>query len=416
VKTNTEKAEIQNVSVLIDFVCHRANNRPYHPKLFIEAMEWASKHGYEGEFGKLNHFLNQVDLDGCIDFFIPFVIKHWTNPAKLIKELLTDPRIDPSANDQKAIIEACENGDLNLLKVLLDDNRVSPATSNQLPIKRACKQGNLDMVKLLLANPQVDPRADSQYCFVVACERGYIDIVNLLLKDKRIDPTAFKYNAFFSAAIAGRTDIMKILMADRTLQLPNDLLTTVCMFEKPEMVKMLLEDKRIDPSHKNSTALRESCERGDTESLKALLIDKRSNPNHGLPIITKLHFRHGNLEVAKLLLTDDRVDMSTVQSPESDQVLLLFLLRRSYRNKVIQGDDYKNNKPVTKSITSINEVESKRKALLDTHLLSDLSTICLDYVPDLCITFDIPIYQVLVCDEKYEIPRVDFKFEWISTI
>ncbi len=42
-----------------------------------------------------------------------------------LKVLLSDPRVDPSANDNEALQLASENGHLDVVKVLLEDPRVS---------------------------------------------------------------------------------------------------------------------------------------------------------------------------------------------------------------------------------------------------------------------------------------------------
>ena len=46
------------------------------------------------------------------------------------------------------------------MKLLLSDPRVDPSTENQEAIREACGRGHTEVVKLLLADPRVDPSAE----------------------------------------------------------------------------------------------------------------------------------------------------------------------------------------------------------------------------------------------------------------
>jgi hypothetical protein len=50
----------------------------------------------------------------------------------------------------------------------------------------ASEKGHTDVVKLLLADSRVDPTADDNYAIKKASEKGHTDVVKLLLADPRV--------------------------------------------------------------------------------------------------------------------------------------------------------------------------------------------------------------------------------------
>ena len=70
--------------------------------------------------------------------------------------LLTDPRVDPSVENNEAIHEASEYGHTEVVKLLLADPRVDPSDMYNRAIREASTNGHTEVVKLLLADPRVD--------------------------------------------------------------------------------------------------------------------------------------------------------------------------------------------------------------------------------------------------------------------
>ena len=50
----------------------------------------------------------------------------------IIKILLTDPKADPSADNNRAIRLASENGHYEIVQLLLNDKRINPSSENNL--------------------------------------------------------------------------------------------------------------------------------------------------------------------------------------------------------------------------------------------------------------------------------------------
>ena len=96
--------------------------------------------------------------------------------------LLSQPSIDPSANNNTAIEEACNNGgNLEIVHLLLADQRVNPADDACIAFDRACQGGNLDIVKLLLGDPRVEPSARNNAAIMLGFEYGQLDVLNYIL-------------------------------------------------------------------------------------------------------------------------------------------------------------------------------------------------------------------------------------------
>jgi hypothetical protein len=79
--------------------------------------------------------------------------KNWRYGEKINKDvmkmLIKDPRIDPSANNNYAIRWASENGHTEIVKLLLNDNRVDPSDANNKAIQLASENGHTEIVELL---------------------------------------------------------------------------------------------------------------------------------------------------------------------------------------------------------------------------------------------------------------------------
>jgi ankyrin repeat protein len=281
--------------------------------------------------------------------------------ARLVKLLLTDPRIDPSVHRQFLIRRASQNGHAEVVKVLLADPRADPSAENQYAIEISSELGHVDVVKLLLADKRVDPSAGFQHPIRIASANGHAEVVKVLLADSRVNPSTFDQSALRVASEPGHA----------------------------EVVKLLLADKRVDPSAGDHDAICMASRNGSSQVVKLLLADPRVDPSAQHQYSIHWASSQGHAEVVKLLLADQRVDISGLSCP-SDLVLVLFLLRRSFRLG-LKPTDFDRNSHLRSVLADIEKVEAQRKALLDAHLISDLSSLCLEYVPDLFCHLDTPL-------------------------
>jgi ankyrin repeat protein len=99
--------------------------------------------------------------------------------VEVVKLLLNDPRVDPSAHDNYAIRWASRNGHVEVVKLLLNDPRVDPSADNNCAIRWASRNGHVEVVKLLLNYPRVDPSAYNNDAMRCAPENGHAEVVKL---------------------------------------------------------------------------------------------------------------------------------------------------------------------------------------------------------------------------------------------
>jgi len=122
--------------------------------------------------------------------------------------------------------------------------------SNEQKFINGCKYGFIWLVQDIL-NKGVDPSIYNNIGILLACENGYIDIVKLLLQDKRVNPTdrvlpLVKFAAFLDYTIE---DITTSHNEDEE----KDILYTDCIDKSYEnghydIVKLLLNDERVKNS------------------------------------------------------------------------------------------------------------------------------------------------------------------------
>ena len=107
---------------------------------------------------------------------------------KIVKILLSDSRIDPSANNNAAIRWASQFGRKAVVELLLSDSRVDQTTNNNYAINVAAANGHEAVVRMLLDDPQLDT---SNRAIGEASKNGHIEVVAMLLIDPRIDPSNY---------------------------------------------------------------------------------------------------------------------------------------------------------------------------------------------------------------------------------
>ena len=118
-----------------------------------------------------------------------------------------------------------------------------------------------------------------------ASDKGHTDIVTLLLNDPRVDPTVKKNYAISSAIENGHFDVIKLLLNDSRVQ-------------------GSLEDDTI------SNALLLTIHKGKLNVFEFLLNNTKINPSKNFNHAIILSSRAGKIDFVKLLLNDPRVDPS----------------------------------------------------------------------------------------------------------
>lgn len=87
------------------------------------------------------------------------LIRYIKSVLDILVEKCLKNGVDPSANDNEAIIEACQKHGYEIIELLLEDPRVDPSARDNEALITACVGRNFPVVRLLLKDIRVDPSA-----------------------------------------------------------------------------------------------------------------------------------------------------------------------------------------------------------------------------------------------------------------
>lgn len=134
--------------------------------------------------------------------------------VKIIKGLIKNKNIDPSVNNNEAIMIASENGHVDVVRALLENDKVNPSSSDYGALEAASRKGQVDVVRVLLADDRVDPSVRRPWALHEASRKGQVDVVRVLLEDGRVDPSVENNFPLVLASKHGHEDVVKILLED----------------------------------------------------------------------------------------------------------------------------------------------------------------------------------------------------------
>lgn len=123
----------------------------------------------------------------CFYIILPFLTPRDLYTVSLLDSTthnIAEGFLDPSVNDNKALIKACKSSDESLVVRLLRDSRVDPNAQTGSVMAIAVERGCYNIVEALLNDVRLIP--DSNSLEAAAYHRQF-DIFNLLLDDGRYD-------------------------------------------------------------------------------------------------------------------------------------------------------------------------------------------------------------------------------------
>jgi hypothetical protein len=97
---------------------------------------------------------------------------------------LAHPKVNPAADNNEALRNACNFNQIEIVKLLLADTRVSPC---DVDISQAIYANHTEMIRLLLTDSRVDPTRHENP-FYKAIKYGHNNIVKMLFDDHRVNP------------------------------------------------------------------------------------------------------------------------------------------------------------------------------------------------------------------------------------
>jgi hypothetical protein len=108
--------------------------------------------------------------------------------AEMVRVLLNDDRVNPSARRSEALRLAAYHNHVSTLRLLLDDGRGDPSAGRDEAIRCASSNGHVECVRLLMLDWRVDPSPQEDEALRLAAKNGYERVVALLLTDRRVNP------------------------------------------------------------------------------------------------------------------------------------------------------------------------------------------------------------------------------------
>lgn len=226
------------------------------------------------------------------------------NNISMVNLLLSHPKTNPTC----AIFMAIRKGYENITKEIMDNDRLI-ITDPHILFEYTIMSGHSSILKLIL--PYIKLDMTSSLCQNIFVESVFFgkDMVRVLLDDSRTDPSILNQKILFNAIKCDKENIIDILLSHPKIH-PNKDHLLHCLHNKPKIMsfKSLLKDKRLDPCESNHVVLMEATARGNEEILKLLLKDPRINPNFRRSKVFREAIKQRNKEAVRILLQDLRVN------------------------------------------------------------------------------------------------------------
>jgi len=238
---------------------------------------------------------------------------------QVVETLLQDRRLDPRVGDSVALFEATKYGHVDIVETLLVDGRADPSTRHSWALYVACRDGNSKAVQLLLKDGRSDPSAEKSHSLQACVSRGHLECVQLLMLDGRCDPIAS--DSLLLACQEGFHEIVSVLLKDdRVAQHKNYSIGLQLAAQEGyyKVVDLLLQHANVDPAADKSYPLVAACVGGFSRVVELLLKDKRA-----VPATWCLYNAAsvGHSQIVKLLLDDQRVNFGNTSSEWLEQHL-----------------------------------------------------------------------------------------------
>jgi hypothetical protein len=149
----------------------------------------------------------------------PIVIACNNDNEQSIRLLIEDSRVDPSINNNEALLNAIKIHSIDIITLLLNDNRVTPSNNPEI-LMEAINRKDLDIFKKIAAYDSVDFKGDSyDYYFkkplYASISRGFLYAVDFLVNQKHINPSLNNNEHIIEANKKGEGEISELLFKDK---------------------------------------------------------------------------------------------------------------------------------------------------------------------------------------------------------
>ncbi|KAJ3102930.1 hypothetical protein HK100_004290 [Physocladia obscura] len=156
-----------------------------------------------------------------------------------------------------------------------------------------------------------DPSSNEDRAIRWAAIDGHINVVRLLLQDKRVDAAARQSSALIEACGLGHLDIVELLMADARCnpsEFENYAIWKAAKMGRIEIVRLLIQDSRVDPTVFDQIPLKLAIQENHANIVRMLLDDYRVDPASQSNWSIRNACEYGRLEIIQMLLQHPKTD------------------------------------------------------------------------------------------------------------
>lgn len=287
---------------------------------------------------ELRYLMTRNDFDISFQSNAIFRYASQYGNIEVVRLLINNPKINPTARGNYAILKATKGGHLEVLKelikcklpinvcqnvvnvasqyghieilsMLLNDSRFTKGNNCWKALITAVTNNNLTITQMLLDKIKNNPFEASENPLQIAVENGFIEIVRFLMKDPR-STSAITNELLTSAIITKKFTVLKELLNDSRFNLNDRLIALVQAIKDDniEIVKMLLQDPHMNLITNYNYALTIAIDYRRNDILKFLLADSRIDPSFNNNEVIHFAAARGYNDIIKLLLHDQRVN------------------------------------------------------------------------------------------------------------
>ncbi len=241
---------------------------------------------------------------------IKYAVKH--NMPKVVANLLQNPEVDPTVDNNFPIKHAAREGYHNIFKQLLLDYRVTIRPKDLLPLAL----NHAKIVKYLLKYQKVNPNDDGGYIMLTICGDGRIDILDVVIHNAALT-TATIYTGLMAAIRMQQFYIIELLLdhpnSDPNIHNGSLLMEAISADDYQnnnyvQVINLLLDDERTNGGICRNECIIVASARGLLSVVNKLLLDTRVNPADRDNSSIQEAARNGHSHIVKRLLLDKRVD------------------------------------------------------------------------------------------------------------
>ena len=176
-------------------------------------------------------------------------------------------------SETKVFLKACEEEVISVIKILINNDKIDPFANGNVVAKTVIKNDNIEILKSLFSHPKVNKTAFGMVAISHAIEYNKLEILKLLIEYLQLTNLE---GIFYTVAEKGYLEIMSYLLTlpllKHNLNRPFKRAAENGQFE---MVKLLLQDKRVDPFDGAGDSIRWAARNKHRDIVILLLKDSR---------------------------------------------------------------------------------------------------------------------------------------------